>query len=65
MTPTQCTVLVQCLFLTIYVKYQALNAKPLPFLSGTLKPLDFYIDDLEEKLKEPLTELNRLRVKGE
>ena len=44
---------------------KALNAKPLPFLSGTLKPLDFYIDDLEEKLKEPLTELNRLRVKGE
>ena len=69
MTPTQCTVLVKCLFLIIYVKW-ALNAKYsvsfcFPFLSGTLPSPELLTADLEEKLKELLTELERQRDKGE
>ena len=49
---------------------KALNAKYsvsfcLPFLSGTLLPPELVTADLEEKLKELLTELERQRDKGE
>ena len=49
---------------------KALNAKYsvsfcLPFLSGTLLSPELLTADLEEKLKELLTELERQRDKGE